>query len=243
MGIFAGKKSTNGTGGSISIAGQYTVHLFTSSGTFTPAATGFIDVLAIGAGGDCGVSLQYPSGGGGAGAVVYRKFLRVTGSTSYPVIVGTIATNTAGGTTIFNAPAVGVTSVTAFGGGAGGGGGGFSGGNAPNASGGGGGGGGGPAGVGFGASTFGYPGGGGSAASPHFGGGGGGGAGGVGGVGSNTQPGLGGAGTPIAYFTGNPTDIVSTGGGRLTTPALYGNGGQSGVPGTSRPGAIYVRYI
>lgn len=239
MGIFAGKKTTKGTGGTISFVGQYTVHLFTSSSTFTPAATGFVDVLAIGAGGDCGAT-PGSSGGGGAGAVVYRKFVRVTSGTSYPITVGSITTNAPGGRTIFNAPNVGVASVTAFGGGAGGPGspGGVAG-SSPNASGGGASPSPSTAGVGFGSSTFGFPGGTGSAINS----GGGGGSVSIGGNSPGSFPGIGGSGAPIGYFTGNPSDIVSAGGGLGVTPSSYGNGGQSSTPNTSRSGAMYVRYI
>jgi hypothetical protein len=219
---------------------QYTIHTFKRSGTFVPKSTGFVDVLAIGAGGDCGAPGPSPSGGGGAGSVVYRKFVSVSSGTMYPVGIGTTTINGAGGNTIFNTPGVGIASITAFGGGAGGTGspGGIAG-SSPNASGGGASPAPSTAGVGYGASTFGYPGG--TASPTHAGGGGG--AGSVGGNSPGSAPGLGGSGVPIAYFTGITTNIVSAGGGPGVTISNYGNGGQSNVPGTSQPGAIYIRYI
>ena len=233
-----GSKATRGSGGSISVNIRgYTVHLFTSNSNFTSAADGFIDVLAIGAGGDGGV-FTGNSGGGGAGAALLRKFVPVTSGTSYPVIVGTATLNSSGGNTVFNAPAVGVSSFTVYGGGAGGPGSGGAGVASTYAS----GGGGGPAspgGAGYGAVGFGYPGG--TGTGSHSGGGGG--AGGVGGNSPGSTPGIGGAAIPIEYMTGISTDIVSAGGGPGVTPSGYGNGGSINSPTvTAQPGAMYIRY-
>lgn len=53
-----------GTGGTVSTFGQYTIHAFTSTGTFTALSSGSIDILLV-AGGGAG-----NSAGGGAGGYV-----------------------------------------------------------------------------------------------------------------------------------------------------------------------------
>ena len=216
--------------GNTTTVGSYTVHAFTTTGTntFTPATTGFIDILLIGGGGDGGAGSNWPAGGG-AGATLFKKMIPVTASTPYPISVGTNAANT---TFTYS----GIT-TTAFAGGKGGDGSGGAhqpGFPAPNAS----GGGGayyGSGGTGAGVYGIGYPGGGGAAAE----GSGGGGAGGAGGPG-NTG---GGPGVPIAYFTGNPADIVCVGGPRGGSPTTTFGSGGSGNNGAGRPGVVFIRYI
>lgn len=236
-----GNADTGITSSTTNKTGQYTTHSFTGSSSFTfiPSSTGFVDILSIGAGGDCGAPGPGSSGGGGAGAVVYKKFVKLTSGTSYPIKVGISTINGSGGNTVFNSPGVGVASVTAFGGGAGGPGAGGFGVSSPNSSGGGGSSSAYDGGSGYGAVGFGYPG---APGSPTHAGGGGG-AGSVGEYSSGSTPGLGGSGVPIAYFTGISTNIVSAGGGPGVTPPYYGNGGQSSTPGTSQGGVLYIRYI
>lgn len=73
------------TGGTISSAGGYTIHTFTSNGTWTPTYTGPVDVLIVagGGGGASGIG-----GGGGAGGTIYSQGVIVSGGTSYPITVG-----------------------------------------------------------------------------------------------------------------------------------------------------------
>jgi hypothetical protein len=244
MGIFAGGKAARASGGTVTTAGPYTVHAFTTTGanTFTPATTGFIDILLVGGGGQSGSgAAALYNGGGGAGATLFKKMIPVTASTPYPVNIGGSNNPT---TFIYS----GIT-ISASAGGLGGS---YSGppvpgGSQPLAS-GGGGSVGGSGGTGAGITGIGYPGGSGPEA------GGGGGAGGAGLNGPNAsppQPGAGGPGVPITYFTGISTDIVSVGGPRGVntgiTSTSYGSGGsspQSGPTlGPGRPGVAYIRYI
>jgi hypothetical protein len=52
------------TGGTITTAGGYTVHTFTSSGTFVPTYTGPVDVLLVaGGGGGAAGGVAMPPGG------------------------------------------------------------------------------------------------------------------------------------------------------------------------------------
>jgi hypothetical protein len=218
--------------------GQYTIHQFTSNGTFIPSSTGFVDVLAVGAGGSAGPGAT--GGGGGAGGTLYRKFVPVISGTSYPVGVG--STDVVNGSplrnTIFNSPGVGISSITVFGGGDGGTNN-VAGSPAPEAS---GGGGGSSAAGGTGAVTIGvgFPGG----TGPGSNGGGGGGAGSVGDIN------LGGSGVPIGYFTTSATDFASAGGSGFPGPGItstsFGSGGSAVGPTSTpsgRPGSLYIRYI
>jgi hypothetical protein len=78
----AGDGGPKATGGMITRSGDYWVHTFTASGTFTPTANISCDYLVI-AGGGPGVV-----GGGGAGGYRSGTGLQVLSSTSYPVTVG-----------------------------------------------------------------------------------------------------------------------------------------------------------
>ena len=55
------------TGGTITYDGNYTVHTFTTSGTFTVTSGGLVDILLVGGGGAACTNTTYESGGGGAG--------------------------------------------------------------------------------------------------------------------------------------------------------------------------------
>ncbi|MEI7903005.1 MAG: glycine-rich domain-containing protein, partial [bacterium] len=74
----------DGTGGTITHVGGYTIHTFTSSGTFTPGAAGNVEVLVVGGGGGGGSN---GGGGGGAGGVQYNSSFGVTAQ-AYSVTVG-----------------------------------------------------------------------------------------------------------------------------------------------------------
>jgi hypothetical protein len=68
-----------------------TVRVFATSGTFTPAFTGTVEVLVVAGGGAGGGGI---GGGGGGGGVVYMPAVSVTSGTPYTITVG------AGGTAI-----------------------------------------------------------------------------------------------------------------------------------------------
>ena len=62
--------SSRATGGTVTTSGEYTIHTFTSSGTFevTDSTLTVVDVLVVGGGGAGGMD---SGGGGGGGAVLY----------------------------------------------------------------------------------------------------------------------------------------------------------------------------
>lgn len=62
-----------------------TVRVFATSGTFTPAFTGTVEVLVVGGGGAGGGGI---GGGGGGGGVVYMPAVSVTSGTPYTITVG-----------------------------------------------------------------------------------------------------------------------------------------------------------
>jgi hypothetical protein len=102
------------TGGTITTSGQYTIHTFTSGGTFTPSFDGPVDVLVVAGGGGAGGGF---SGGGGAGGVVYQADFSVTAQ-AYPVTVGLGGANGgAGGGVGGNGENSVFSSITAIGGG------------------------------------------------------------------------------------------------------------------------------
>jgi hypothetical protein len=71
------------TGGTITNADGYTIHTFTSSGTFTMIAGGDVDYLIVAGGGGGG---SRHAGGGGAGGVLYGTISKSPGP--YTVTVG-----------------------------------------------------------------------------------------------------------------------------------------------------------
>ena len=245
MAGIVGSKAARAYGGTVSTVGGYTLHTFTAgSSSFTPATTGFIDILLVGGGGN-GARVNPGqggnTGGGGAGATLFKKMIPVVAGTPYPVSIG-------GATAPTTFTYSGIT-TTASGGGTGGPEGPTP---APNAS-GGGGGSGSPGGTGAGVLGIGFPGG---QGAPGGGMGGGGGGAGGNGIGGNGSPqGAGGPGVPITYFTGVSPNIVSVGGpgfpSGVTDPS-YGSGGQrfpgptaSPLPASNsgKPGVAYIRYI
>ena len=106
------------TGGTKTVVGSYTIHTFTSSGTFTPAIAGSVDYLVVAGGG--GSSRGSGSGGSGAGG-----FRTATGFSVAPT--GLTVTIGAGGAGAGGAAQRGsnggdsvFSSITSTGGGAGG---------------------------------------------------------------------------------------------------------------------------
>ena len=72
------------TGGTVTNVGAYRIHTFTSNGTFTVSACGYVDVLVV-AGGGAGGSAQ--KGGGGAGGLIYTN-MAVFDNQVIPIVVG-----------------------------------------------------------------------------------------------------------------------------------------------------------
>ena len=107
--------SSSGVGGTVTYAGGYTIHTFTSSGTFTANAPINAEVLTV-AGGGGGANT---GSGGGAGGYVYKQYFHVPKG-GYNVTVGA---GGAGGASTGAAGAKGENSVfysiTAEGGGGG----------------------------------------------------------------------------------------------------------------------------
>ena len=101
-------------GGTITNIGDYTIHTFTTGGTFTVMDGGNIDVLIVAGGGAGGATM---GGGGGAGGVIYQSNFSISPG-SYSVTVGAggaaqAGTGNNGGNSIFD-------TLVAIGGGGGG---------------------------------------------------------------------------------------------------------------------------
>lgn len=78
------------TGGTITYSGGYTIHTFTSDGTFTPNTTGTVEYLVVGGGGGASggqASVNYGAGGAG-GTVTYSASYSVSDTTSVTIGVG-----------------------------------------------------------------------------------------------------------------------------------------------------------
>lgn len=107
------------TGGTVTTSGNYKIHTFTTSGTFTvtstPGALAPVQILVVGGGGSGGY--YYDAGGGGAGAAIYASAYTFSTAGSFTVTVGAGGagggSRTNGGDSTFN-------TSTAKGGGAGG---------------------------------------------------------------------------------------------------------------------------
>jgi len=230
-----------GGGNSGANVGGYRVHTFTSSGTFSVATGGNVEVLVVagGGGGAGGTTGSDGNGGGGAGGVLYRSSFAVAAG-SFPVTVGSGGAGGAaspaspggdGGNSVFS-------TLTAVGGG----GGGSDGGNGRPGGSGGGAGTSGSGGVGGTATTGqGYaggeansPGGGG----PGGGGGGGGGAGGVGGYGGQNRNGGSGGGGAQYSISGSTVWYAGGGGGASWTNSGGTGGSGVGGSGASKPNSI-----
>ena len=263
----------NATGGTITYVGGYTIHTFTSNGTFSvTSGSGNVEVLVVAGGG--GGGYQDCGGGGGAGGLIYNSSYAVSAG-SYNVVIGN---GGAGGTSSQGGDGQNSSFGSIIATGGGGGGKGNTGANAGRNGGSGGGGGwggqlngsgipgqgygGGPGNGGGGASTAGGGGGGSSAVGTVMptpasrGGDGGNGtmyningsnvwyAGGGGGGGDNAV-GYGGVGGGGSggYRNGNPTTAVMAG-----TPNTGGGGGgaggySGGNGGAGGSGIVIVRYL
>ncbi|KKP92726.1 MAG: hypothetical protein UR96_C0006G0002 [candidate division WS6 bacterium GW2011_GWC1_36_11] len=109
------------TGGTVTYSGGYTIHTFTSTGSFVANASGNVDVLVVGGGGGGGGS-NGAGGGGGAGGVTYSTGVSVAEST-YTATVGTGGNGSAptGGSGVSGTGSSLGSLVTVSGGGGGGG--------------------------------------------------------------------------------------------------------------------------
>ena len=243
MTIYVGPRISSATGGTITNIAGFTVHTFTSSGTFVPNGSGFAEVLVVGAGG--GMTGSIWSSGGGGGSVVYQKFVPVLSGVPYTMNVGTggVSVSRIASTCTYNGG-----SITAPGGGG-------NGENNPLGS-----GGGGavnsPATIGAGVIGLGFSGGRGCpSGSSGLIGSGGGGAGSFGRdgqvIGIPTTPitGQGGIGvsysiTGVSRYYGGGGSGVLTGLNPSSSPTDFGLGGSGPGPSTpSNPGVIIIRYI
>ena len=73
------------TGGTITSTDGYRIHTYTSSSTFTPALSGYVEVLVVAGGGGGGAN---HAGGGGAGGFIHDIRYPVVSGTAYTVTVG-----------------------------------------------------------------------------------------------------------------------------------------------------------
>ena len=89
VGISKGEKFAEATGGTVTTVGDYKVHAFTSSGTFTVtqlADTNEFEVLLVAGG--AGPGTQWASGGGGGGGIVNHQTGQALTQAAYTVTVG-----------------------------------------------------------------------------------------------------------------------------------------------------------
>lgn len=97
----AGGGTNSATGGTITTSGAYTIHTFTTSGTFTPAQDMVVDYLVVGGGGAGGSCTYFTAsgGGGGAGGVLIGTNQYLTPQ-SYSITVGGGGTPGAGNSNV-----------------------------------------------------------------------------------------------------------------------------------------------
>ena len=81
MSLILGAKVNSATGGTITNLAGYTVHTFTSSATFTPSTTGFVEALVVGGGGG-GAGFTPSNGGAGGGGAALPGACRPAGQPS-----------------------------------------------------------------------------------------------------------------------------------------------------------------
>ncbi|MBI2597071.1 VCBS repeat-containing protein [Candidatus Daviesbacteria bacterium] len=241
------------TGGTITQSGGYTIHTFTSSGTFTPSAAMNVEVMVVGGGGGGA------SGGGGAGGYRTNNAYAVSVQ-AYTVTVGGGGSGQQENTAGSDGSASVFDTISAAGGGGAG----------PNAaaptgngrSGGSGGGAGAAAsattgGAGNTPSTSpsqGNNGGANDIGAPTYPSGGGGGSGGTGGNASAGVAGAGGAGTAnsisgssVTYAAGGAGALYNSGGNGAAGTANRGNGGNGAqdtyTGGNGGSGIVIIRYL
>ena len=67
--VYHGIPGVVATGGTVTTSGLYTIHTFTTSGTFTPTVGGTVEYLVVGGGGGAGGGDSVGRGGGGGGGL------------------------------------------------------------------------------------------------------------------------------------------------------------------------------
>jgi hypothetical protein len=214
----------NPTGGTITTNGGYTIHTFTSSGTFTPNISGTVEYLVV-AGGGAGAQ----GGGGGAGGGGAGGYRTATGfavaATGLTVTVGAGGAAASSQLGASGADSV-FSSITSIGGG-----GGAS--NAVAAAGGSGGGGGECSYTAGGAGTAGQGNAGGAGWTCNYGGGGGG----AGAVGTTSISGTVGPGGVGLASSINGSSVFRAGGGGASGNSAAGSSGGNGGGGNGGPGS------
>jgi hypothetical protein len=251
-GVTSAVVGAKATGGIITQSGNYYIHTFLSSGTFTPTANISAEYLVVAGGGATyydGITDRAWSGGGGAGGYrtnVGGTLVSMTNGTAYTVTVGAGGTRgttpTKGGNS--SIAGTGFTTISATGGGQGPAGNGDTGKSGGSGS----GGGASPAQAGGAGNEGGYSpveGSAGGAGGSTYGGGGGGSAG-VGTAGTTGQNAAGGAGTSnsitgtaVTYAAGGNGGNAN-GGAFVSGAANTGNG--AGYGGNGGSGIVIIRY-
>jgi hypothetical protein len=110
--------SMTATGGTVTTSGNYKIHTFTGSGTFTVTsapANSTIDYLAVGGGAGGGSVVSSSVGGGGAGGLLQGTGVSVS-ATAYTITIGAGSSSQGSNSSIAGSS---FTTVTALGGGAG----------------------------------------------------------------------------------------------------------------------------
>ena len=88
VGIGAGEKFAEATGGTVTTVGDYKVHAFTSSGTFTVTQLGDTNEFeALIVAGGAGPGTQWAQGGGGGGGIVNHQTGQALTAAAYTVTV------------------------------------------------------------------------------------------------------------------------------------------------------------
>jgi len=117
FGSSSGSPFVSATGGSITTSGDYTIHTFNSSGTFTvtsAGADGAIDYLIVAGGGSGG---DHNGGGGGAGGLLTGS-TTVSAGTGYSLVIGSGGSRGNPGGDGANSTAFSLTAIGGGGGGA-----------------------------------------------------------------------------------------------------------------------------
>ena len=89
VGIGAAEKFAEATGGTVTTVGDYKVHAFTSTGTFTVTQLGDtneFEVLLVAGG--AGPGTQWAAGGGGGGGIVNHQTGQALSAVAYDVVIG-----------------------------------------------------------------------------------------------------------------------------------------------------------
>ena len=89
IGVAKGEQFAEATGGTVTTVGDYKVHTFTSTGTFTVTQLGDVnefEVLLVAGG--AGPGTQWASGGGGGGGIINHQTGQALSAVAYDVVIG-----------------------------------------------------------------------------------------------------------------------------------------------------------